>query len=105
MELTSFSQVIGRSQVFFVDLIQSKNITLEHTGDIDTKFPSNLNILSSQIYNNLVSNAIKFSEDGTGFGLPLVKEYVEFLDGTIDAVSHIDGSDRGTIFTLIFNKS
>jgi signal transduction histidine kinase len=43
-------------------------------------------------------------EEGTGFGLPIVKTYVEKLDGTIDVESTTidDGVEHGTTFIIKF---
>lgn len=46
-------------------------------------------------------------EEGTGFGLPIVKTYVEKLDGTIDVESTTvdDGVEHGTTFIIKFLAS
>jgi signal transduction histidine kinase len=45
-----------------------------------------------------------FGESGTGYGMPLVKEYLQLMGGTIDVVSRemeIENFKRGTLVTLL----
>ncbi len=43
-------------------------------------------------------------ERGTGFGLPIVRMYMDRYDGKIDIKSSTRGENSGTLFTLTFEK-
>lgn len=147
-----------------IDLLQeklaSKNISIKFY--IDEKYsPDKISVLADpqslavNVFQNLISNAIKFSnigseihifvniyknktvevkiqdfgigmptsltesvfsahkptsrkgtngEEGTGFGMPLVKVFMDIYKGMIDVTSSVEKGQSGTIFSLTFNQ-
>lgn len=148
------NDIKDKSDYIFEDKLKAKGLKLVFEGEVSLVFSSDLNLITNHIYNNLISNAIKFSqpnsvinvkcvdkeesveisvkdygigippflldklfdtnkatsregtagEKGTGFGLPLVKEYTLFLGGNISVDSMSSEEASWSCFTLNFPK-
>jgi signal transduction histidine kinase len=86
-----------------IKLEKSNNKTFIFIKDSGVGIPNNILINLFDIHAN-TNRLGTTGEVGTGFGLPIVKTYVEKLDGQIFVSSNdssID-SNRGTIFKLVF---
>ncbi len=154
---TSINQAIRDSIDILEDNLKKKGLQLELLfPEEDILINANKTTLQNQIISNIISNAIKFSEQGglisielkknsqhalikitdqgigipekileylfdpsiktnrtgtsgekgTGFGMPIVKAYVEKFQGKIEVISSTDeqgaGRKTGTTFTLSF---
>lgn len=158
MEPVSIKETISFIEDIFEDKLKEKNIKLNvDLPDDGLHIEGDKTTLQSQIFSNIVSNAIKFSdpgssidimiredgeiiramisdhgmgipdnilnnlfdetkktsrvgtsgEKGTGFGLPIVKAYVEKCGGAISVASRCRETDQtssGTTFELSFKK-
>ena len=91
-----------------------------HTYRKDQKVHINIQDTGMGIPQKLIQNLFRFDvatsrpgtagELGTGFGLPLVKKYIELYDGeifveSVEKSSEIDGDIHGTNFHIILNCS
>lgn len=154
----SLYKVLEESKLIFSDKLKEKQITLEVTCDLNVVVLADPSSLATSVINNLISNAIKFSnkeskimiqaagvgsfvrvvirdygigmradllskvfskteqtsrpgtmqEKGTGFGMPIVKKYMELYGGQIQLQSRsIDESpnDSGTAAILDFKSA
>jgi signal transduction histidine kinase len=160
LELRSVNldHILNNVQQLFQEKLASKNLVLSQEGDFDLDIVAEPTTLTHQVLANIVSNAIKFSQDkghivircskessnimiqiedngigippeilknifsksapttrqgtsgekGTGFGMPLVKEYMQLYNGNVDVQStDISDSpnDHGTKITLTFKSA
>lgn len=159
LEAVSIDEIIEKSRFNFLDKLKEKNITLNYqSNNSSIKVLAEKVSLSNNIFNNLISNAIKFSENnssidisvdqtgelvrvmisdhgigipeemlpyvfaynrvtsrlgtqgekGTGFGLPLVKLFLDLYKVKVSVASVTkdqDSNDHGTNIELIFNKA
>jgi two-component system, sensor histidine kinase and response regulator len=158
MEKVDLKDCLARATACMDLHLKDKDVTIESNFDNmnDEMVVADKNTLVSQVLNNLISNAIKFSfpgssigvnyriendlmkveisdkgvgvekefvphlfnkykktstpgtqdEKGTGFGLPIVKTYMNLYGGQVEveSKSKVDGhmNDHGTTFTLTF---
>jgi len=152
-------QIFEQSRFIFNQKLQSKNLTLNFPDVRGIKILTDEIIFSNNVFNNILSNAIKFSpegskidilveekdeniiisirdygigmpqnilakvfdpsvhttrkgtnnESGTGFGLPIVKKYMDSFDGDIEitstTVEENPYSKSGTTCTLKLKKA
>lgn len=149
--------MFNKAQFVFEDKLNAKGIKLNFYGDKNLEVLADEVSFSNQVLNNLISNAIKFSdkdseikvtcndqgdhveisvtdsgvgipqeildnlfnyqfktsrkgtdgESGTGFGMPLVKFFVEKYDGTLTVTTKAIEEykvDHGTTFTIRLKK-
>ncbi|MCR9206248.1 MAG: HAMP domain-containing histidine kinase, partial [Halobacteriovoraceae bacterium] len=154
-ECVTVEGVVERAKLLFQDTLEKKNVTIEKDIPEDNlSFIADEVAFSNHVFNNIISNAIKFSyeggkiivkaraidsenmvievkdngigmdssllsvifesdkrtsrigtggEKGTGFGMPLIKSYVELFGGVVSIESTPDKegvSIHGTTITL-----
>jgi signal transduction histidine kinase len=67
--------------------------------------------MPKELLENLFSETAETSrpgtdgEQGTGFGMPLVKKFIEAYEGRIEVISSTDGETKGTTSILTFKKA
>lgn len=67
--------------------------------------------MPKELLENLFSETAETSrpgtdgEKGTGFGMPLVKKFIEAYGGRIEVISSTDGENKGTTSILTFKKA
>ena len=67
--------------------------------------------MPKELLQNLFSETAETSrpgtdgEKGTGFGMPLVKKFIEAYEGKIEVISSTDGDVKGTTSILTFKKA
>jgi signal transduction histidine kinase len=157
MDLSSISvkEALEKSIFILKDRILSKSITFNFNYNEDVKILADETSLVNSIFNNILTNSVKFSdhnsnieisseetednfilyikdsgvgmpldilknifsetaetsrpgtdgEQGTGFGMPLVKKFIESYGGSIEVLSSTTGEDKGTTSILTFKKS
>ncbi|MDB9786953.1 HAMP domain-containing histidine kinase [Bacteriovoracaceae bacterium] len=149
---TSLNEILSHAEFIFKEKLLDKNISIvKSLSEKDYKFLADKVSFSNIIFNNLISNAIKFShpnskinisaysvkdvinleiqdfgigmsnelvskvfsktestsrlgtsgEEGTGFGMPLVKTYIDAQNGTIDVKSE---PESGTTYIISMKK-
>ena len=160
IESVCIDEIIERSRFSFHDKLQEKNIILNYKKEINTSsFVRAEKIsLANNVFNNLISNAIKFSdinstidininqideqiivkisdhgigipeeilpylfaydketsrlgtigEKGTGFGMPLVKLFLDLYGVNVNiktSTKEVNPKNHGTSFELIFHSA
>lgn len=150
--------IINDIEQLFSEKLENKKLDLKLNGNFNFMIEAEPITLTHQVFSNIISNAIKFSQEngsitieskelgpnvivsikdsgigipdkllkklfsktsptsrqgtagekGTGFGMPLVKEYMALYDGTVTVQSKdiaISPNDHGTEITLEFIKT
>lgn len=156
LEAVCLENSIDHVKFIFDEKLKNKKIMIAQEGDFTLKVMAEAHTLSNEVLCNIISNAIKFSyegstiylrtrtsessiyleiedkgvgipdeilpkifdnnsqtsrlgtnnEAGTGFGMPLVKDYMETYGGSVEVRSQTKGEEKvsGTTFTLKFRR-